>query len=162
MDSWQRKQLRPINATRIPQIMKLTIPVTRQTLAVIALALLASSCSSAPPPDTASDWPLLELRKYTTHPNKLDDLHRRFSDHTMALFKKHGIKNLGYWTPVETPDTLIYLIGHKSRTAAEASWKAFIEDPQWRSAYEASQADGPLVSKIESTFMQATDYSPGS
>ena len=103
---------------------------------------------------------LYELRTYTTHPGKLDDLHSRFSNHTQALFEKHGIKNVAYWTPVDTPNTLVYVIAHDSKEAAEASWKAFIADPQWRSVYAESRTDGPLVANIESVFMTTTDYSP--
>jgi len=104
--------------------------------------------------------PLFELRTYTTHPDKLDALHSRFRDHTQGLFEKHGIINVAYWTPVEKPNTLVYVIAHKSKAAAEASWKAFIADPEWRTVYAASQASGPLVANIESVFMTATDYSP--
>jgi len=104
--------------------------------------------------------PLFELRTYTTHQGKLDELHSRFRDHTQGLFEKHGIKNVAYWTPVDTPNTLIYVIAHASKASAEASWKAFVDDPQWRSVYAKSQANGPLVANIESVFMTATDYSP--
>lgn len=101
-----------------------------------------------------------ELRTYTTHDGKLDDLHKRFADHTMALFEKHGMKNIGYWTPTDKENTLIYIISHESREAAEKSWQAFRDDPDWQKAYEESRQDGPIVEKVESVFMTNTDYSP--
>lgn len=105
-----------------------------------------------------------ELRTYTTNEGKLDDLHARFRDHTVALFKKHGIESVGYWVPVDEPksqNTLIYIIRHQSRDAAKASWKAFISDPQWQAVYKASEANGPILAKgPESVYMEATDYSP--
>jgi hypothetical protein len=76
------------------------------------------------------------------------------------LFEKHGIKNIAYWSPVEQPNTLIYLIAHKSAEAAKASWTAFVQDPEWVKVYQASIADGPLVEKIDSAYMTKTDYSP--
>src|SRR4051812_42369693 len=53
-----------------------------------------------------------EMRTYHAAPGKLDALHARFRDHTMTLFKKHGIESVAYWTPVDkdgepVKDTLI-------------------------------------------------------
>lgn len=101
-----------------------------------------------------------ELRTYTTHEGKLDDLHKRFAEHTMALFEKHGMENIGYWTPTDMPNTLIYIIAHESREAAEKSWESFRNDPDWQKAYEASRRDGPVVEKVVSVFMTSTDFSP--
>lgn len=101
------------------------------------------------------------MRVYYAAPGKLDELHKRFRDHTTKLFKKHGMMNLGYWTPVENAESkLVYILGYPSREACDASWKAFMADPDWQTAYKASEVNGKLVSKVESTFMQATDYSP--
>ena len=102
---------------------------------------------------------LFELRTYTANEGKLTALHSRFRDHTMVLFEKHGMKNIGYWVPVDKADTLTYLIAHKSQATVEASWKAFVADPEWQKVYAASIADGALVKKIDSSFMNATDYS---
>lgn len=104
-----------------------------------------------------------EMRTYTTNDGKLDALHARFSDHTMKLFEKHGIENVGYWVPTtgeKSKNTLIYVIKHKDREAAKKSWKAFMGDADWQAAYKASVADGNLVKKVESVYMEATDYSP--
>ena len=105
-----------------------------------------------------------ELRVYTTNEGKLDDLHARFRDHTIKIFKRHGMESVGYWVPQDEPNsknTLIYVLRHKSRDAAKASWKAFISDPEWMVAFAASRTDGPLLSKApKSVFMEATDYNP--
>ncbi len=101
-----------------------------------------------------------ELRTYTAAEGRLPDLHRRFSDHTLRLFEKHGMKNVIYWTPTEEEDTLVYLLSHKSEAAAKQSWKAFLADPDWQSAYKASTSNGRLVTKVEKQFLVATDYSP--
>lgn len=104
-----------------------------------------------------------ELRTYTAAPGKLADLQARFRNHTVRLFEKHGMKNVGYWSPTDAPasdDTLIYILEHASRDAATASWDAFRADPDWQAAYQASQRDGRLVSNVDAVFMQATDYSP--
>jgi len=101
-----------------------------------------------------------ELRTYTTNPGKLADLHARFRDHTMRLFEKHGMKNVGYWVPMDKPDTLVYLVAHKSREAAAQSWKAFIADPEWQTVYKASRKNGALVKHVDRQFLTPTDYSP--
>jgi hypothetical protein len=104
-----------------------------------------------------------ELRIYHVNDGKLDDLLRRFRDHTMRLFEKHGIKNIAYWTPTDEPlkgKTLVYMLAHPSREAATANWQAFRDDPEWQSVRDKSEANGKLVEKIDSTFLVLTDFSP--
>ena len=108
----------------------------------------------------AQEPELYELRTYTTHEGKLEALHARFRNHTQTLFENHGMRNIGYWVPTDTPNTLVYLIAHESAEAAKISWENFVADPQWQTVYKTSIIDGPLVSKIDSSFMSATDYSP--
>jgi hypothetical protein len=106
---------------------------------------------------------VFEIRTYHTFPGRLDALNKRFREHTMEIFEKHGMTNVGYWVPQDSPareTTLIYVISHASREAAKANWAAFIADPEWKKVSEASQVDGKIVERIESVFMDATDYSP--
>jgi hypothetical protein len=113
---------------------------------------------------TSSSADVFELRTYTTNEGKLDNLNARFRDHTVALFKKHGMKSVGYWVPTDekkSKNTLIYVISHKSRDAAKASWKAFIADPAWKKVAAESQKDGQILAKRpESVFMETAKYSP--
>lgn len=126
----------------------------------VTLLLLMAICPAALP--CSAD--VYELRTYTTHEGKLDNLNARFRDHTVRLFAKHGIESVGYWVPTEGPEaknTLIYVLKHKSREAAQASWKAFIADPEWKKVAAESQQAGPILAKRpESVYMTATDYSP--
>lgn len=130
--------------------------------------LLAMFCSALPllgvlaPAVAADKDPLVfEMRTYYAKPGKLAALESRFRDHTLKLFEKHGMTNLGYWVPQDNPkEMLIYVIGHKSKEAAAESWKAFVADPEWQAAYKESEKDGKLVEKAESVYMQPTDYSP--
>lgn len=104
-----------------------------------------------------------ELRVYHTYEGKLGDLLRRFRDHTMRLFEKHGIHNVAYWTPVDEPlkgRTLFYILAHPSREAATANWDAFRNDPEWQAARDKSEANGKLVEKVDSTFLTLVDFSP--
>jgi hypothetical protein len=104
-----------------------------------------------------------ELRVYRANEGKLEDLLRRFREHTVKLFEKHGIKSVAYWTPVDEPQkgkTLIYILEHPSREAATANWQAFRDDPDWVRVRDKSEENGKLVEKVDSTFMTLTDFSP--
>jgi len=103
-----------------------------------------------------------ELRTYTTHPGRLPALHKRFQEHTLKLFEKHGMKNEMYWVPTDpklAENTLIYIISHDSEAAAKKSWDAFRADPEWQKARDASEVDGKIVLKVESVYMKKMDYS---
>lgn len=102
---------------------------------------------------------VFELRTYHAHEGKLPDLLSRFENHTVALFEKHQMTNIGYWVPTEQENTLIYILSHESKTAAKKSWQAFIADPVWKKAYAASKTNGPLVKKLTSEFMTSTHFS---
>lgn len=133
--------------------------LTRLLFAALAAAAFLGFTA---PKAEAADTRCFELRVYHTAPGKLDDLHQRFRNHTLELFKKHGIESLGYWVPLQnTEDTRLYfLLAYPSRDAREASWKAFMADPDWQAAYKASEANGALVQKVDQFFLSATDYSP--
>jgi hypothetical protein len=106
---------------------------------------------------------IFEIRTYTTADGKLETLKKRFRDHTMRIFDKHGMTSIGYWVPQDAPrsqDTLIYIISHASRDAAKANWAAFGADPEWQKVRTESEANGKIVTKVESTFVEATDFSP--
>jgi hypothetical protein len=103
---------------------------------------------------------VFELRTYTTNEGKLDALQARFRDHTTRIFKKHHMTNVGYWVPVNKPNTLIYIISHASMEAAKENWAAFRADPEWQKVQKESEANGKIVAKVDSIYMEATDYSP--
>ena len=109
----------------------------------------------------AEDNRCFELRVYFAAPGKLVDLNARFRNHTIALFEKHGMQNIGYWVPMDNQSNkLVYILAYPSRKAREASWKAFIADPDWKQVVKDSEVHGKLVNKVDSTFMEAADYSP--
>src|SRR3954471_4441648 len=108
----------------------------------------------------ASDTRLYEMRTYHAPPGKLEDLNARFRSHTLKLFEKHGMENIGYWMPAtNTENLLIYILAYPSKEARETSWKEFSSDPEWKRVVKESEANGKLVAKVDQTFMQAADYS---
>jgi len=104
-----------------------------------------------------------ELRTYTAPEGKLANLQARFRDHTIRIFNRHNMKSVGYWVPQDAPNsqnTLIYILEHPSRDAAKKNWAEFQADPEWQKVSAESQKDGRIVSKVDSVFMDALDFSP--
>jgi hypothetical protein len=124
-----------------------------------AMANLPGSAQTAAPGGAT----VFELRVYHTFEGKLDNLLARFRDHTIGIFKRHGMESVAYWTPTDDPlrgKTLFYILKHPSREAATANWAAFHDDPEWKQVSAASEANGKLVERVESTFLKLTDFSP--
>lgn len=128
---------------------------------VFTLVSCSSSNSETASESQFAEPQFFELRTYYCNPGKLDDLLLRFSDHTMRLFEKHGMTNVGYWVPLDnTDDKLVYLMGYPGLEERNKSWDAFMNDPEWAKVYEASRANGPIVDSVVSTFLHYTEYSP--
>ena len=141
--------------------------VKRRTLlqALPAATLLPASLWAAARQTNSSQGSagVFELRIYHAAQGKLSELEARFRDHTIKIFDRHGLKSIAYWTPVDEPEksnTLIYILQHPSREAAAANWKSFQDDPEWKSVREKSEANGKLVEKVDSTYLELTDFSP--
>ena len=106
---------------------------------------------------------VFEIRTYTAADGKLPGLQARFRNHTMQIFERHGITNIGYWVPQDAPqsqNTLIYVLAHKNRETAKQSFAAFGADPEWQKVQAESEVNGRLVTKVSSVFADPTDFSP--
>jgi hypothetical protein len=138
----------------------------REVLQGVGAAMIFSTMSSPASGFEAQSGKsdvVYELRIYHANEGKLDALVARFRDHTDAIFKRHGMQSVAYWTPTDEPlkgRTLIYILRHPSRAEATANWKAFHDDPEWVKVSTASEVNGKLVEKVDSTYMTLTDFSP--
>jgi hypothetical protein len=139
-----------------------------RAIAFVSLAALAAVClgpilAAANPQGSTIKDRVFEMRTYYTLEGRLPALNKRFREHTCELFKKHGMENIGYWTPVNEKDgkdeKLVYILAYPSMEAREASWKAFHADPEWKKVQAESEADGKIVKNVESVFLNPTDYS---
>jgi hypothetical protein len=113
--------------------------------------------------NAATSGHVFEIRTYTAEPGKLEALHARFRDHTQQIFNKHGMTSVGYFAPSDEPlskNTLIYILSFPNRDAAKKSWDEFRNDPEWQKVQKESEANGKLVTKVDSVFAAPTDYSP--
>lgn len=127
--------------------------------AALAIAIVFGHLLSSGEACAQSANRVFELRTYYTHEGKLDDLQARFRNHTTKLFEKHGMTNIGYWVPRDQPNTLIYVLAYPSKEAATKAWDAFRKDDVWIAARTASEANGPIVVKVVSVFMDPTNFS---
>jgi len=129
--------------------------------AVNALPLRAATAAASAKAAAADR--VFEIRTYTVAPGQLPLLHKRFREHTMQLFEKHGMTNVVYFTPVDTAlsqTTLVYVLAYPNREAATKAWADFRTDPEWKQVTTASDAEGLKVLKAQSMFVNPTDFSP--
>ena len=146
-------------SAKIPAMKRRTLLQAIPAAAVLPASLWAAARQGGS--NSGADG-VYELRVYHAAPGKLPDLLARFRDHTVKIFDRHGMKSVAYWTPLDEPDkssTLIYILHHPSREAAAANWKSFQDDAEWKDVKAKSEANGPLTTKIDSTFMVLTDFS---
>ena len=124
-----------------------------KTIFLFLLAMTIGLGAFAQTPDLSKSK-YFEMRKYYAHEGKLPDLLKRFQDHTMKLFEKAGMVNIIYLVPDENTDnSMSYILGYPDAASRDKMWESFMNDPEWKKAYEASHVNGPLVAKVESTFM---------
>jgi hypothetical protein len=125
-----------------------------------------STAAGQAPPSTAAGAKVYELRTYYAAPGKLEALHARFRNHTIEIFKKHGMGVVAFWVPVDqttgaaTGNTLVYILSYPSLDARKQAWDDFGKDPEWIAVKTESEKEGKLVDKVESVFLAPTDYSP--
>jgi hypothetical protein len=122
---------------------------------VLGFSTLRGSNTESPPH-------VYELRLYHVNAGKMDALKARFRDHVDAIFRRHNMKSIGYWSPEDAPesqDLLIYILEHPSRQEAEKNWAAFQADPEWQKVKAESEANGKLVDHIDHYFMDPTSFS---
>jgi hypothetical protein len=140
-------------------------------VSILSFVSVVAAAQNAPAPPTIEPSPSLakdsrcfEIRTYTAAPGKLEELHSRFRDHTLKIFKKHGMEVVGFWGPTDkekgSENTLVYVLAFPSREARDKAWKEFGADPEWKTAQSESEKNGKLTQKVESVILMATDYSP--
>ena len=133
--------------------------------AAVAQEKAAAAVTAAAGPGTPSagqQGKYFEMRIYTAAAGKMDALHARFRDHTLKLFKKHGIESVAYWTAVDEKNAgkLYFVIAYPDKASRDTLWNAFGKDPEWVKAKDESEKNGKLVDKVEQVFLTGTDYSP--
>ena len=104
---------------------------------------------------------IYELRVYSCLPNRLPALLRRFNDHTLRIWEKHGIRQAGFWTTLigQSNNELIYMLAWESMAEREIKWTKFQGDPEWQAARADSEKDAPILMNVASQFLAPTAFS---
>ena len=104
---------------------------------------------------------IYELRIYDCLPGRMPALLKRFSEHTLRLWDKHGIRQAGFFTTLvgENNNRLTYLLAWETLADREAKWNAFIKDPEWIAVRDASERDGPILANIRNELLAPTAFS---
>jgi len=106
---------------------------------------------------------LYEIREYEAVPGRMPALAARFRDHTLDLFKKHGL-DVVFITLTEFGDNsnneLVYVLQFESYEDLQARWAAFAADPDWVEVRRASEerAGGPLVARIRRRLLNSATF----
>ncbi len=104
---------------------------------------------------------IYELRIYHAMPGKLKPLAKRFETTTLKFWDKHGIRAVGFWTPIigDSNNDLYYMLAWESLAERETKWGAFQSDPGWAQARAESEQEGPLQSHITNVILSPTSFS---
>jgi NIPSNAP protein len=104
---------------------------------------------------------IYELRVYHCVPGRLPALLKRFETVTLELWKRHGIRQAGFWTVVvgDSNQDLYYLLQWESLAEREKKWNTFMADPEWQAKRADSEKDGPILASITNTILQPTAFS---
>ena len=104
---------------------------------------------------------IYEMRVYRCVPGRLPNLLKRFETITLDIWKKHGIRQAGFFTTAvgESNQELTYFLEWDSMADRETKWTAFMRDPAWISARAETEKDGPIVGNIVNQFLAPTAFS---
>jgi len=104
---------------------------------------------------------IYEWRAYYIMPGRMPDIQKRFADHTMKLFAKHGIKVVGFWETVfGESNELVYMCAFDDLAHRDRVWNAFQSDPEWQAVRKQSELNGPLVQRVVNKIFKPTAFSP--
>jgi NIPSNAP protein len=104
---------------------------------------------------------IYELRVYHCVPGRLPALLKRFETITLDLWKRHGIRQAGFWTVLvgDSNQDLYYLLAWESLAEREKKWAAFASDPEWIAKRAETERDGQIVASVVNSLLQPTSFS---
>jgi NIPSNAP len=104
---------------------------------------------------------IYELRIYRCVPGRLPALLKRFETTTLDLWKKHGIRQAGFWTTLvgESNNDLTYMLVWDSLAEREQKWNAFMSDPEWLAKRAESERDGQIIQTLSNQLLAPTAFS---
>jgi hypothetical protein len=89
---------------------------------------------------TAKPCAIVELRQYTHHRNRRDDLIELFEREFIEGQEAVGMTVIGQFRDLEDPDRFIWLRGFPDMAARAAALAAFYDGPLWKANRDAANA----------------------
>jgi len=104
---------------------------------------------------------IYELRVYRPLPGRMPNLLARFNDHTLRIWERLDIRQVGFWTTLvgESAFELTYMIAWQSLADRETKWTTFQSDPEWIRVRNESEKDGPINANISNQLLAPTAFS---
>jgi hypothetical protein len=84
--------------------------------------------------------PIVELRQYTLHPGKRDNLIELFDREFVETQEAVGIQVIGQFRNLDDPDQFVWLRGFNDMEARAKSLNAFYSGPVWKAHRDAANA----------------------
>src|SRR5688572_7346005 len=84
--------------------------------------------------------PIVELRQYTLHPGKRDNLIELFDREFVETQEAVGIQVIGQFRNLDDPDQFVWLRGFNDMEARAESLNAFYSGPVWKAHRDAANA----------------------
>jgi hypothetical protein len=88
----------------------------------------------------ATHSPIVELRQYTLHPGRRDDLIELFDREFVETQEAVGIQVIGQFRNLDDPDEFVWLRGFNDMSARAQSLAAFYGGPIWKAHRDAANA----------------------
>jgi hypothetical protein len=103
------------------------------------LTAVTLQASAAPPP--ARCCPIIELRQYTLHPDKLDEFIRLFEREFIETQEAVGISVIGHFRDQDDPNRFVWLRGFPDMPARAEALQAFYGGPVWKAHRDEANAN---------------------
>ena len=88
--------------------------------------------------NTRTYSPVVELRQYTLHPGRRDELIELFDREFVETQEAVGIQVIGQFRDLDEPDRFVWLRGFNDMAAREHSLHAFYGGPVWKAHRDAA------------------------
>ena len=102
-----------------------------------------------------------ELRVYQSNPGRMPALLNRFENIVMAIWKRHGFRQIGFWTSEvgSSNQLLYYILAWESWDERERKFASFRADPEWIEGFSQTEKDSPLIKSISNSIFKPTNFS---
>jgi hypothetical protein len=135
------------------------------TAAGVGILLASAALVGTEPQGTADgrsangEFPIVELRQYTLHPGKRDELITLFEREFVESQEALGMKVIGTFTDLDRPDRFVWLRGFRDMESRLAGLTSFYTGPVWLAHRE--QANATMIDSDNVLLLQTPSADAG-